>query len=250
MSNTTTYNAMPAQPINQEIIQSLVLNGDVSKMNAQQRVEFYKNICESLGLNPLTQPFQILRLQGKETLYATKSATEQLRKIHGVSVTSLKTERFDDVFLVTANVQDKDNRTDAATGAVSIVNLKGEALANALMKAETKAKRRATLSICGLGMLDESEVDSIPGAQTVEASYTEVKPMAVVAMITEEQKEQINLLITRDCITEDERAKVLQSLDKLSEERAEAMLKKMGVTVLEREMQAQPEAVEVNEQQA
>jgi hypothetical protein len=30
------------------------------------------------------------------------------------------------------------------------------------MKAETKAKRRVTLSICGLGMLDESEVESLP----------------------------------------------------------------------------------------
>jgi hypothetical protein len=38
-------------------------------------------------------------------------------------------------------------------------------LANALMKAETKAKRRATLSICGLGMLDETEVEDIQGAQ-------------------------------------------------------------------------------------
>jgi hypothetical protein len=33
-----------------------------------------------------------------------------------------------------------------------------------MMKAVTKAKRRVTLSICGLGMLDETEVDSVPGA--------------------------------------------------------------------------------------
>jgi hypothetical protein len=41
---------------------------------------------------------------------------------------------------------------------VNIEGLKGEALANALMKAETKAKRRATLSAVGLGMMDESEI--------------------------------------------------------------------------------------------
>ena len=35
------------------------------------------------------------------------------------------------------------------------------------MKAETKAKRRATLSLCGLGLLDESEVDSIPSSRRV-----------------------------------------------------------------------------------
>src|SRR5439155_4115860 len=34
------------------------------------------------------------------------------------------------------------------------------------MKAETKAKRRLTLSLCGLGMLDESEVEVPPTAVT------------------------------------------------------------------------------------
>ena len=35
------------------------------------------------------------------------------------------------------------------------------------MKAETKSKRRVTLSLVGLSTLDESEVESIPGAQPV-----------------------------------------------------------------------------------
>jgi hypothetical protein len=48
---------------------------------------------------------------------------------------------------------------------VWVKGLSGEALANALMKAETKAKRRATLSICGLGMLDETEVEDVPGVR-------------------------------------------------------------------------------------
>jgi hypothetical protein len=38
-------------------------------------------------------------------------------------------------------------------------------LANALMKAETKAKRRVTLSIAGLGWLDETELETIPQAR-------------------------------------------------------------------------------------
>jgi hypothetical protein len=42
---------------------------------------------------------------------------------------------------------------------VSIKGLSGEALANATMKAETKAKRRLTLSLVGLGFLDESEIE-------------------------------------------------------------------------------------------
>jgi len=47
---------------------------------------------------------------------------------------------------------------------VSIKGLTGDSLCNAMMKSVTKAKRRVTLSICGLGLLDETEVDSVPGA--------------------------------------------------------------------------------------
>jgi len=49
---------------------------------------------------------------------------------------------------------------------VPLGTLKGDALASALMKAETKAKRRVTLSIAGLGWLDETELATIPGVRT------------------------------------------------------------------------------------
>jgi hypothetical protein len=65
-------------------------------------------------------------------------------------------------------VKGPSGRCDEDIGAVSIKSLQGEALANALMKATTKAKRRATLSICGLSFVDESEIDSIQDARTVE----------------------------------------------------------------------------------
>ncbi len=42
------------------------------------------------------------------------------------------------------------------------------------MKAETKAKRRVTLSICGLGILDESEID---GAQAPEDKAFNTRPL-------------------------------------------------------------------------
>ncbi len=50
-------------------------------------------------------------------------------------------------------------------------------LANAMMKAETKAKRRVTLSICGLGMLDETEmatVREVPTTPTGEVARATV----------------------------------------------------------------------------
>lgn len=143
-------------------IERVLVGGDLGKLSDIERLSYYNSLCQSLGLNPLTQPFQYIPLNGKLKLYATKDATEQLRKVHGVSIERLDKERQDDLYIVTAYARDAKGRTDASTGALTLNGLKGEALANAIMKCETKAKRRVTLSICGLGMLDEIELETIP----------------------------------------------------------------------------------------
>lgn len=145
-----------------DIIERVVAMGDLDKLTPEERVRYYSAVCTSIGLNPLTQPFSYIRLNGKLTLYAAKGCTDQLRTSRGVSVEDMSETERDGVFVVTCKVKDRDGRTDMAKGAVPIGGLKGEALANAIMKAETKAKRRATLSLCGLGMLDESELETIP----------------------------------------------------------------------------------------
>lgn len=148
-----------------DAVEQSLVSGNIGALTQPDRLIYYDRLCKSLGLNPLTQPFEYLTLNGKVRLYARKDCTDQLRSLKGVSVTKLEKERIEDVYAVTAYVQDKDGRTDSAVGAVPILNLKGEALANALMKCETKAKRRATLSICGLGFLDETELETIKGVQ-------------------------------------------------------------------------------------
>jgi hypothetical protein len=145
-----------------EIIEAVIVRGDLEKLTPKERAQFYTRTCQSLGLNPLTRPFEYIKLNNKLTLYARKDATDQLRKLYGVSVVDLQTSEREGVFIVTAKVQNGAGRTDVATGAVTIQGLKGDNLANAMMKAETKAKRRATLSICGLGFLDETEIETIP----------------------------------------------------------------------------------------
>ena len=142
-------------------IEQVLLGGDLSKLNPQERLNYYNAVCASLGLNPLTQPFAYIVLNGKLQLYAKKDCTEQLRKIHGVSITKVDPRQIGDLLVVVAEAADREGRTDSSTGAVNTAGLKGENLANAMMKAETKSKRRVTLSLCGLGMLDETEVDTL-----------------------------------------------------------------------------------------
>jgi hypothetical protein len=145
------------------ILERVVLQGDLAALSPADRVNYYKAVCESVGLNPLTQPFEYMKLNGKLRLYPTRNASDQLRKLHGISIYEIHREVDPDtkVYTVTAYGRDKTGRQDSSTGSVDLGTLRGEALANAYMKAETKAKRRLTMSMVGLGWLDETEVQSI-----------------------------------------------------------------------------------------
>lgn len=148
-------------------LETLIIQGDLKQLSSEERLVYYNRLCESLQLNPLTRPFEYLTLNGKLILYAKKDCTEQLRRIHNVSIQIVSRERLEDVYVVTTRATLPSGRADESIGAVSLSNLKGDALCNAFMKAETKAKRRATLSICGLGLLDEIEAAAIPTARPV-----------------------------------------------------------------------------------
>lgn len=157
--------SMPSgRSMDMKSLEAAILYGDLSKFTPQQRVDYVAKLCELTGLNPLTKPFEFMTLQGKTVCYAGKNCAEQLRMVRDVSLRITAREKIEDVYVVTAEASLPSGRVDSATGAVSLGGLKGDALANAMMKAETKAKRRVTLSICSLGMLDDTEVDSIPGA--------------------------------------------------------------------------------------
>jgi hypothetical protein len=145
-------------------IETALIKNDLSQLNDEERLSYYNNLCDSLGLNKLSQPFGYISLNGKLCLYAKKDCTDQLRKIYNVSVVITSRQKEDGLYTVTARAKTPDNREDESLGAVTILNLKGDQLANALMKCETKAKRRVTLSICGLGLLDEAEIETIPAA--------------------------------------------------------------------------------------
>jgi hypothetical protein len=149
-----------------DTIATKIVSGDLSALDEGARVLWYTQVCNSLGLNPATRPFQFISLSDRLTLYCTRDGTDQLRRRDSIS-TRVVERRFDpdaDIYSVIAQASTPAGRMEESIGAVAVGGLRGEARANAIMKAETKAKRRATLSICGLGFLDESEVADIGDA--------------------------------------------------------------------------------------
>ena len=152
-----------------ETIMRLVAGGDTAGLSQAQKLEYYKARCEAAGLDNRTAPFQFIKLQGREVLYATKGATDQLASNHGIRVEIQSQVTENGVRTVVVRAVAKDGRQTDDIGVVPVEGLKGADLANAFMKAVTKAKRRAILSLCGLGMLDESELETIKDAPTAKA---------------------------------------------------------------------------------
>ena len=193
--------------VSAEVISKVILNGDLRGLNPVQKVDYYNGVCKTVGLNPVTKPFDYIVLNNKEVLYANKGCAEQLRNIHAISIKVTDREKIDDVYIVTVEATNKDGRTDSSTGCLNIANLKGESLANAFMKAETKAKRRVTLSICGLNMLDELEVQSVLSEQSNTQPQQEIEPKVIDKAATEGPKKPAKTVVmpketTRDSLAQ------------------------------------------------
>jgi hypothetical protein len=185
VSNVANLPAVQPAADRHALMEQVFIHGDLSKLSSKQRTDFYMETCSSLGLNPLTRPFDYIRLNGKEVLYAKRDCTDQLRSIRLISLEIVSETVSDGLLLVRVKATTPDGRTDSDIGAVPVVypdsykdragnwvrhpkagqRMTGEDLANAMMKATTKAKRRVTLSLCGLGFLDETEVASVLEAE-------------------------------------------------------------------------------------
>jgi len=152
------------------IVEKVITGGDLGQLTPQQRVRYYIETCESLGLEWRTRPFDVVSLRGSnaKTLYPNKGCAEQLGRLHHVSTESVKTETLNGVLIETMRACLPNGRCVTKKGAVTVEGLKGDNFANAVMKAETKAFRRAVLALVGLNMADESELDTMP----VSGRYT------------------------------------------------------------------------------
>lgn len=184
----TTQPRLPSVPSDVSVgaLEAAVGMGDFSRLASGDRMRYLAALCDSLKLNIYSRPFEIINIGGKIVLYATKGCAEQLRQIHGVSITVIQREHANGCYVVSVKATDANGRVDEATGAVPCPDQAAPDIrCNAIMKAETKAKRRVTLSICGLGILDESELDTIRKERITAAVNGETASDAAEALNAE-----------------------------------------------------------------
>jgi len=117
----------------------------------------------------------------KEIPYASRQTSVELGRKHKISLKQSKENINSERAVYTYTARDLD--TGREVDAVGACTLQGgkypmtpEMQANKIMHAETKAKRRATLEICGLAFLDDSEVDDVEGATRVDLGDESPKP--------------------------------------------------------------------------
>lgn len=161
METALTTNGSNGAALATNVLEAVTANGDLGKLSKADQAQYVMALCQSVGLNPLSRPIELMTFQGRTVPYARKDATDQLRKLNRISITIVSRIEEGDIYTVTARATTPDGRTDEDVGSVVLAGLKGENRANAIMKAHTKSKRRVTLSICGLGLLDESELDTV-----------------------------------------------------------------------------------------
>src|SRR5262245_14434344 len=167
------------------IIEQVVVGGDLSKLSPQDRLVYYQRVCASLNLNPLTRPFEYLTLNNRLQLYAKKDCTDQLRRVHRVSLAIVAREVVNNCYVVTARATLPNGRTDESTGAVHIGKLKDEDLANAYMKAECVTLHCESLTRRGFVTYDRLTLGEEVLAYDCERDVTEWVPLENVSVYPE-----------------------------------------------------------------
>ena len=161
-NNTEEKILATTQPIDGEwrAIESVVIGGDLAPLTPEQRVRYMQRVCTGLGLNWETSPFIYVKPADKLILYATKDCAAQLRRRDGISieVTGRSFMPEQGIYCVEVKATNAQGRSETAIGVVGVTGMKHETLAGQMMRAETKAKRRVTLSLCGLGLDGEDDM--------------------------------------------------------------------------------------------
>lgn len=134
---------------------------DTSGLKPEHRGALLNELARALRLNPLTKPVIFLKTGQGESIYVTRQGADQIaarlrlnrETVEGPDIRKVGNV---DVAFCKVRVSAPDGRFETSTA-----TLPAGDFAMVLMKVETKAKRRATLSLAGLGMLSEEDAEEM-----------------------------------------------------------------------------------------
>lgn len=196
----TTKTHLPEIPsdVSAAAMEMAVGMGDFSRFTPADCLRYLNAVCLAVGLNPLTLPIRIMEIDARKVMYATAECAAQLRSRDNVTIKVLDEKVEHGCYVVRVIAKLPNGREQENVGVLSVLEpaqlvewqagrkswvknpragqqFEGQAWANAVMKCHTKAARRATLAICGLGLPDEPDDDLKGVKQAHVESVTETE---------------------------------------------------------------------------
>lgn len=174
--------------------QNFLLKDDLKGLSPAEKAKFYLDLCTYAGIDPITKPFGIYDLSGREVLYIKATGADQLAIRNKVSRFIVPQEvleggvvvkkdfvvvgdgKQDEHYLVKVRAERKIDGEMVFIEDVAMVRIwqekkyggqsKGWIIdSNAYMKAVTKAMRRSTLKLVGLHMPTEDDIEDMKHAK-------------------------------------------------------------------------------------
>jgi hypothetical protein len=161
MSNITKTKEIRTYELPQAVVDA-TLTGNWGSLHQDHRIMFIKQLCETLEIPLVMNPFLFINARGKIVLYAPASAYQMIANRQGIS-TEIKSAQIDKdlmLFEVNARAIATNGRFADNMAAISLKGLSGEDYANAKMKCVTKAQRRAIKALVGLPIPDEDDINA------------------------------------------------------------------------------------------
>lgn len=144
-------------------------NGTINHLSRGDQRILIAKMCNYFGLNPLTNPFLIIRFKdGKERLYVTRDGCSQLRHKMSIDTYNLQVQVLPGVVVSTISGKNKHGRIADESGSVNIVGMADNLISDAIMHSTTKAKRRITLDLSGLAVLTDAEIEDMRDILSVD----------------------------------------------------------------------------------
>lgn len=195
--------------ISVENLNKFYRTGDVINFTDVEKIQVMHMLCKRLELDPITRPLDLIKLPPtnktpeREIWYLTASGCEMIAAKWKMSF-KIKEKGVDRdsgiAYFIIEGTIPETNRTDEATAYVQCltINPKGEKelffgtnMANALMKCETKARRRLIKRLTGLDYIDEDdlpdkkELDKQTKADALNAAMLNVTPKEISEPVEE-----------------------------------------------------------------
>ncbi|MCX8113403.1 MAG: hypothetical protein N3E49_09490, partial [Bacteroidia bacterium] len=146
-----------------------VVEGKISDMTPEQKLEYLSIVSSHLGLNPVLGSVKLIKSGDGEVIYITSQGLYELASRYGVSFKVVSNEILGNgderVVVVKALVYTADGRFTEALGTCPVVRFypgggkRNVGLSDAILIAETKAKTRGIRQLFGLPLGEEEAKD-------------------------------------------------------------------------------------------